>query len=1167
MLENSNLKKLTLVLILSLCVLAIGKSKKNQNKINLSGGPDSFGYTFFDSNEPNGPIYNFIDISQTGTLTNFTDTDDALELINLEAISTGKEFNFYGNLYTKILVSTNGWLTFDTTFSGNTIIDFPQTGPNNTIAILSEDLNPAANGDIFYLQDDVNGKLIIQWENVPFYNDATSNTRFQVILDYNFNNILFNFEEIIGTNTNLNSCKIGIEDSTGQVNLIYFDNSIPTNQLPFDDISVAFHFPQIINLLISSPTYNTTSAQNSSITFPIKFKNIGSVAETFQVGTNGTWNNSFMQNGIAISQTTLLQPLEEFNAELEINVPNGAVFDSVEIALTSIIDPNFIATKTYFISTPDTTKPAKITIQNCTLNADSILISWQKPSSNKDGTLLKDAAFYKIYRGANPQSLTSLSISPLQTSPNFLDTAPLAGANYYSITTIDLSGNESEFSNPILCNLVAPFGGPDSYGYAWKSSFDGSIQPNYVDISPFGTPIGLAGDDEIYTFNLPFNFPFYGIFYSQLRISTNGLISFSVVNSNATAYANTSIPNGATPNNFIAPFWDDLFVDDNAKVYSFYDSTAQKITFQWNGVRRYNEIEAFSNFFQVNLFQNGDIEFQYQNLNAQDLTSATIGIEDSTATNGLEIVFNNFFLQSNLAVKIFHLDVVPPEIHWVKGLPNTDNHTQSNEVFAKVSDFHSTVNPDSVELFWRTENLPFYFNEPMTLVSGDTFFAQIPPLQQLGANFEYYVSATDLTDSLNTSTTENDLKKFTVELFSPGAMQTEPSTNSIHLKWQEPENNDFELKFDDGTSEFQSIIPSLPSGLNNPANATFTTKFNLNKLPPQINYQLNSVKIFLTSGAIQGNQFRIKVFDNDGILQNEPGSLLYESAVFTQEQPFDVFKTIEIPDGLEIKDSIVFVGVEQIDSNPISLGGDKTLIAPYEFQPLTFFVKNLSTSWSNLEQIFPIYGEVIPMIRCYFSEFDTTQTLAYKSQNNIAATDTVSWQIVSYNLFKQNGIASSANEVLTNGSQIFSNLANEFIDTQIADSSVYSYTLTANYDVLGDTLESKPTNLLIVTTDGLVLSFDEHLNEKNTFRLAQNFPNPFNPSTIINYQLPNQNEAKLTIFNVLGQKVKEFEITKSEGFVIWNGTNNFGKKVSSGTYFYRLQSDNFTQTKKMLLLK
>ncbi|KAA3598357.1 MAG: T9SS C-terminal target domain-containing protein [Calditrichaeota bacterium] len=89
------------------------------------------------------------------------------------------------------------------------------------------------------------------------------------------------------------------------------------------------------------------------------------------------------------------------------------------------------------------------------------------------------------------------------------------------------------------------------------------------------------------------------------------------------------------------------------------------------------------------------------------------------------------------------------------------------------------------------------------------------------------------------------------------------------------------------------------------------------------------------------------------------------------------------------------------------------------------------------------------------------------------------------------------------------------------------------------------------------------------FKLSQNFPNPFNPSTIINYELKitNYEFGKLTIFNVLGEKVKEFELAEPRGSVVWNGTNSFGEQVSSGIYFYKLETVNFSETKKMLLLK
>ncbi|MCC7431182.1 T9SS type A sorting domain-containing protein [bacterium] len=87
------------------------------------------------------------------------------------------------------------------------------------------------------------------------------------------------------------------------------------------------------------------------------------------------------------------------------------------------------------------------------------------------------------------------------------------------------------------------------------------------------------------------------------------------------------------------------------------------------------------------------------------------------------------------------------------------------------------------------------------------------------------------------------------------------------------------------------------------------------------------------------------------------------------------------------------------------------------------------------------------------------------------------------------------------------------------------------------------------------------------FKLSQNFPNPFNPTTKIAYELKAKGKAKLTIFNVVGEVVREFELENQNGFVEWNGKNSFGKQVSSGIYFYRLEAGNFSEVKKMLLLK
>jgi flagellar hook assembly protein FlgD len=90
------------------------------------------------------------------------------------------------------------------------------------------------------------------------------------------------------------------------------------------------------------------------------------------------------------------------------------------------------------------------------------------------------------------------------------------------------------------------------------------------------------------------------------------------------------------------------------------------------------------------------------------------------------------------------------------------------------------------------------------------------------------------------------------------------------------------------------------------------------------------------------------------------------------------------------------------------------------------------------------------------------------------------------------------------------------------------------------------------------------------FDLAQNFPNPFNPSTTISYALPKDVSVQLEIFNLLGQRVKVLtDGYQTAGFksVVWDGFDQSGKAVSSGIYIYRLKAGNYTKTRKMMLLK
>ncbi len=105
-------------------------------------------------------------------------------------------------------------------------------------------------------------------------------------------------------------------------------------------------------------------------------------------------------------------------------------------------------------------------------------------------------------------------------------------------------------------------------------------------------------------------------------------------------------------------------------------------------------------------------------------------------------------------------------------------------------------------------------------------------------------------------------------------------------------------------------------------------------------------------------------------------------------------------------------------------------------------------------------------------------------------------------------------------------------------------------------------------TKGNTLS--ETIIVPNDFQIAQNFPNPFNPSTVIKFGLPQSSFVTIKIYDMLGKEVRTLvNGERNSGFynIQWNGDNDFGSKVSSGTYIYRIQAGSFIQTRKMILMK
>ena len=114
----------------------------------------------------------------------------------------------------------------------------------------------------------------------------------------------------------------------------------------------------------------------------------------------------------------------------------------------------------------------------------------------------------------------------------------------------------------------------------------------------------------------------------------------------------------------------------------------------------------------------------------------------------------------------------------------------------------------------------------------------------------------------------------------------------------------------------------------------------------------------------------------------------------------------------------------------------------------------------------------------------------------------------------------------------------------------------------------KSMNYDIYYFDGVLSEMEPNIPME--YALLHNYPNPFNPVTILRYELPENSLVTITIYDMLGRQVKTLiNQTQDAGYrsVQWNATNDYGKSVSAGIYLYQIQAGEYISTKKMVLLK
>ncbi len=263
-----------------------------------NGGPDNYGYTWVDSNDPRGPLYRWIDISAIGTPVTWSNGDNDDGFTN--PIPMGMTFNYYGANYDSVVISSNGWISFrpviDDGFAHSSNAGIPAPGEFNTLlAVEWDNLIAGVGGNCYLYHDTAAGVFIISWLNWAHVPGQTDTHNFQAILDATRGTILYQY----GLGTYPSDMTVGIQNSDGADGLQVIYNQPYLTQ----DLAVLFEPPIF---WLSTDLANGILPAGSG-QFPFKvFMNASGLP-------GGAYNGS-----IIISSTDIQEPVAVINVQFEI---------------------------------------------------------------------------------------------------------------------------------------------------------------------------------------------------------------------------------------------------------------------------------------------------------------------------------------------------------------------------------------------------------------------------------------------------------------------------------------------------------------------------------------------------------------------------------------------------------------------------------------------------------------------------------------------------------------------------------------------------------------------------------------------------------------------------------------------------------------------------------
>lgn len=664
-----------------------------------SGGPDAYGYRWSDSDEPGGPAFNWVDITGVGTPVAGLDGDDE----TAGPISIGFDFPFYGDTYNQVYLSTNGFATLTSPTSSDYSNDpLPSSyGPRALLAPWWDDHNFYGAEHAYTYND--GGRFIIEYHEAQHYG-GTGTYTYQIIL-YPDGSIVYQYLTMTGL---LNSATIGIQnyDRDDGLQVVYNSSYIhddmairiaatpqwltvspPSGTLPPDgDVTITAHISAAgmeggdyegeivitgadpLDPSVTVPvTLHVTGAPDVAVTpesvdFGLVYMGYSTLRDVF-VQNNGT-------DVLHVTDVTSTHP------DFSVDVTDFDVPPHGQQLLTARFSPSSVGTamgELHVMSDDGDTPDLAVPVQGLGLVAPDIDVS---PMSVFSDLLTGELE-------SHPVTVQNTGGSDL----DFTAAASVTGDDIVVHAALDLGKDDPD---PRMGFLGS--GGPDAFGYLWADSDEpGGPAFDWVDISGVGTPIpGLDGDDEVGgPVAIGFDFPFYGNTFNQIWASTNGWATFTSTTSSD--LSNDPLPSSGGPQNLLAMFWDDLHFRYVERALYYYDGSRFILTYEH--VTRYAGSSDDLNF-QVILYPNGTIIYQYLTMDTATLNSCTIGIQNEMRDDGLQVVYNADYLHDNMAIRI----ATTPQ--WITVLPESGTIPPGGSATLSVTldatgmfggDYYSTV--------------------------------------------------------------------------------------------------------------------------------------------------------------------------------------------------------------------------------------------------------------------------------------------------------------------------------------------------------------------------------------------------------------------------------------------------------------------------------------------